>query len=104
MENRVQTLILKAFTATPHDISARDLYQQVVLSRGVDENEYRRARKALGIKSYRVGKAWWFQNPNKHPKSLEDQIEESLAPLARGVEWEDFLAAAKVALKRVRSL
>lgn len=102
---RAHAIVREAFSATPHDISAYDLYDLVVNRRGISEPVYRRAKKDLGLESYRIGKRWWFKNPEKTlVTSLEDDLEKVLAPLARGVEWEDFLAAAKVALKRVRSL
>ncbi|AUV60766.1 hypothetical protein SEA_BISKIT_61 [Gordonia phage Biskit] len=102
---RAHTILREAFSATPHDISAYDLYDLVVNRRGISETTYRKAKKDMCLKSYRVGKKWYIKNPEKNiVTSLEDDIEKALIPLARGVEWEDFLSATKIALKRVRAL
>lgn len=105
MNSKAEEYILSAFSATPHDIPAYDLFDLVVNRRGVEEKVYRRARKALGIESYRIGKKWHFKNPNKStpPPSLEEQIHAALQPLAAGVVWAEFLPAVKIALKQIKS-
>ncbi|QFG13179.1 hypothetical protein SEA_STEAMEDHAMS_61 [Gordonia phage SteamedHams] len=102
---RAHAVIREAFSTTPYDISAYDLFDLVVNRRGISEAVYRRAKKDMGLKSYRVGKKWWFKNPEKEiVSSLEDDLEKVLLPLAAGVDWTTFLAAVKVALKRVKKV
>lgn len=104
---RARGYIREKFLETPYDVSAYDMYDFVVNRRGVAEKYYRLARKDMGIKSYRVGNHYHFTNPFKKDApqpSLEDELEKALLPFVTGVEWTTFLAAVKVALKRVKKV
>ncbi|QDP45227.1 hypothetical protein SEA_PONS_64 [Gordonia phage Pons] len=98
-------LILQCFKEHGEQtVSARELYDYVVVEGKVLEATYRDARKALGIKGERPPgqKSWFYPNPYRRIREDSPLVHFFKTRYAGKYEWDDFKDEVKKAVAEVK--